>query len=218
MSSKSSATRSEHPVQISIRRAKTDAQLVDPATYKKLQTNNQYLDPHNLKNADQVLMAIIRGHPLLPALTINVVVPAVYVQQFWRTVSYVPESEEDESMLEFRIDDRLCSVSLSEFRQMLSLPEALARPPLQQFDEATDMEDVFTLLLDLGYTETITQVSQFQRKNLPGIWYQAYGVIARCLTAIAFGQDKGTAGSLKLHWFLLQSAHRLRPADLERAY
>nr|GEU85539.1 hypothetical protein [Tanacetum cinerariifolium] len=62
---------------------------------------------------------ILLDHPLSYALTATVDVPVVYLQQFWRTVSKVPGTEDT---IKFMLNTQLFIYTVDMFRDILHLP------------------------------------------------------------------------------------------------
>ena len=58
-----------------------DNQLITLDQYAKLKANNQIFHPE-IKMKNDVIIEILKGHPLYTALTEVVLVPLIYVQQF----------------------------------------------------------------------------------------------------------------------------------------
>ena len=72
--------------------------------------------------AHQVVVDVLRGHPLFSALSMTVAVPDIYLQQFWYTVDV--ETRNEEETIVAMVDQTEVTVTLDEFRQLLHLPES----------------------------------------------------------------------------------------------
>nr|GEV90713.1 retrovirus-related Pol polyprotein from transposon TNT 1-94 [Tanacetum cinerariifolium] len=89
---------------------------------KELQKNSQDYKVPRLKTSQEIIL----DHPLSYALTATVDVPIVYLQQFWRTVSKVPDTEDT---IRFMLDTEEFTYTMDMFRVTLHLPvETLENP------------------------------------------------------------------------------------------
>ena len=84
--------------------------------------NNYYMNFSTFTTAHQVVVDVLRGHPLYSALTMTVEVPDIYLQQFWYTVDV---ETQDEEKIVAMVDQTEVTVTLDELRQLLHLPDAM---------------------------------------------------------------------------------------------
>ena len=71
--------------------ATLDEQLIPYAQFADQKPNNHIFHPE-MKTKHDVIVEILKGHPLFTALTEVVPVPLLYVQQIWKHIQYVPEA------------------------------------------------------------------------------------------------------------------------------
>ena len=83
--------------------------------------NNYYVNLERFTMTHQVVVDVLRGHPLYSALSMTVEVPNVHLQQFWYTVDV---GTRDEDTIVAMVDQTEVTVTLDELRQLLHLPEA----------------------------------------------------------------------------------------------
>ena len=62
-----------------------DDQLITVAEFAEMKPNNHIFYPE-MKTLNPVVTEILKGHPLLLALSEAVPVPLIYVQQFWKNI------------------------------------------------------------------------------------------------------------------------------------
>ena len=90
--------------------------------YSRNTPNNYYIYLAHFLMRHQVVMDILRGHLLHYALTATVVVPDIYLQQFWHTVAFTT-SHGEETVIAI-VDATEVTVTLDELRMLLHLPQA----------------------------------------------------------------------------------------------
>ncbi|GKB76750.1 hypothetical protein Tco_0943645 [Tanacetum coccineum] len=95
------------------------AQLVPQ--YKPIRRCNNYTVLQSIACSPEckIVGLILLDHCLSHALTATVDVPAVYLQQFWRTVSKVPDTE---YTIKFMLDTQQFTYTVDMFRDILHLP------------------------------------------------------------------------------------------------
>ncbi|GJV26060.1 hypothetical protein Tco_1378755 [Tanacetum coccineum] len=102
------------------------AQLVPQ--YKSIERYNNYVVLQSIPCSPEckIVRQILLDHPLNYALTATVDVPAVYLQQFWRTVSKVPDSKDT---IKFLLDTQPFTYTVDMFRDTLHLPVETPNTP-----------------------------------------------------------------------------------------
>jgi len=86
--------------------------------------NNYYVNLERFTTTHQVVVDVLRGHPLYTALSMTVEVPDIYLQQFCYTLDV--ETREEDTIVAM-VDQTEVTVTLDELRQLLHLPEATDR-------------------------------------------------------------------------------------------
>ncbi|GJR06340.1 hypothetical protein Tco_0529324 [Tanacetum coccineum] len=74
----------------------------------------------------KIVGQILLNHPISYALTVTADVPAVYLQQFWRTVSKVPDTKDT---IKFLLDTQQFTHTVDMFRDTLNLPMETPQNP-----------------------------------------------------------------------------------------
>ncbi|GKD05422.1 hypothetical protein Tco_1180396, partial [Tanacetum coccineum] len=107
---------------------------------------------------------ILLDHPLIYALTATTDVPAVYLQQFWRTVSKVPDTE---VTIKFLLDTQQFTYTMDMFRDTLHLP---VETPDTLFFAPVNIHTIKAFMNIIGYQGVVDKVSAFFTKNLVQTW------------------------------------------------
>ena len=85
-----------------------------------------------MKTKNDVIIEILKGHPLYTALTEAIPVPLLYVQQFWKHMQYMPTAENHHFIS--RVDHFTISFGVKKLREILRFPRANARPYMDEFE------------------------------------------------------------------------------------
>ncbi|KAJ9544501.1 hypothetical protein OSB04_024208 [Centaurea solstitialis] len=119
------------------------------------------LDPHFLPN--EVVLEILKVHPLAFAMQTTVDVPLLYLQQFWKTSRV--ETRDDVLTLVGSVDHTEMMISLEDLRRILHLPAATPEAP---FDPLVSGPELFSEILALGVFATQLRDSTGSLTSLRG--------------------------------------------------
>ncbi|GJS59740.1 hypothetical protein Tco_0654524 [Tanacetum coccineum] len=135
---------------------------------------------------------ILLDYCLSHALTATADVPIVYLQQFWRTVSKVPDTEDT---IKFMLDTQQFIYTTDMFRDTLYLPvETLENP----FVAPANIHTIEAFMNIVGYQGVVDKVSAFFTKNLAQPWQTMFKVFNRYLTTRTSGHDQTKINILQL--------------------
>ncbi|GJZ54319.1 hypothetical protein Tco_0609204 [Tanacetum coccineum] len=140
----------------------------------------------------KIVGQILLDHPLSYALTATVDVPAVYLQQFWRTLSKVSNTEDT---IKFLLDTQQFTFTVDMFQDTLHLlVETLDTP----FVTPANIHTIEAFMNRVGYQGVVDKVSAFFTKNLAQPWQTMFKVFNRCLTTSTSGHDQTKINILQL--------------------
>ncbi|KAI3770837.1 hypothetical protein L6452_01982 [Arctium lappa] len=166
--------------------------------------NNYFVDFDKIK-IHPVIRAILKGHPLAPALTYCADVPEVYLQHAWHTIT------KNERVRPHRFDLQINQfesfLSYKRLRLILELPEPNSRPGQTSYDSFPSESDVLEGIRNLGYHGDLDKVSQFDKSNLPPVWYALFSVLNRCLTSKHSGTDNASLHYLRFFNAVVYDLH-----------
>ncbi|GJS64822.1 putative ribonuclease H-like domain-containing protein [Tanacetum coccineum] len=112
----------------------------------------------------KIVGLILLDHCLSQALTATDDVPAVYLQQFWWTVSKVPDTEDT---IKFMLDTQQFIYTVDMFRDALHLP---VETPENPFVAPANIHTIEAFMNIVGYQGVVDKVNAFYIKNLPQPW------------------------------------------------
>ncbi|GJS81146.1 hypothetical protein Tco_0747687 [Tanacetum coccineum] len=124
----------------------------------------------------KIVGQILLDHPLSYALTATANVPAVYLQQFWKTVRKVPNTEDT---IIFTMDTQNITYTMDMFRGTLKL---LVETPNNLFVASVNIEVIQSFMQTVGYQGVVDKVSAFFMKFLSQPWQTMFKVFNSCLT------------------------------------
>ncbi|GJV61574.1 hypothetical protein Tco_1467674, partial [Tanacetum coccineum] len=126
------------------------------------------------------------------ALTVTAVVPAVYLQQFWRTVRKVPSPEDT---IKFMLNTQELVYTVDMFQNILHL---LVETPDNLFVAPVTIETIEVFMNRVGYQGVVDKVIAFYTKNLAQPWQTMFKVFNRCLNIRTSRHDQTKINILQL--------------------
>ncbi|GJR30048.1 hypothetical protein Tco_1106280 [Tanacetum coccineum] len=171
--------------------------------YKPIGRCNNYMVLHSISYSPEfkIVGLILLDHCLSRALTAIVDVPTVYLQQFWRTVSKVPDTEDT---IKFMLDTQQFTYTKDMFRDTLQLP---VETPKNPFVTPANIHTIEAFMNRVGYQGVVDKVSAFFTKNLAQPWQTMFKVFNRCLTTRTSGHDQTKINILQLFHDVLNRTH-----------
>ncbi|KAI3758589.1 hypothetical protein L6452_06156 [Arctium lappa] len=166
--------------------------------------NNYFVDFDRIK-IHPVIRTILKVHPLAPALTYCADVPEVYLQQAWHSIT--KNELAHPHRFDLQIDQFESFLSYKRLRLILELPEPNSKPGRTSYDQFPSEENVLERIRNLGYLGNLNRVSDFDKSNLPPVWYALFSVLNRCLTSKHSGTDNASLHYLRLFHAVVYDLH-----------
>ncbi|GJS50880.1 hypothetical protein Tco_0624242 [Tanacetum coccineum] len=141
----------------------------------------------------QVALDVLSLTPFYPAFLITASVPAVYMQEFWATVTY------QKHHIRFKMNKKSYSFDLDTFRNMLQMCPKL---PGQKFVDPPFEEDILNFMRELGYPGNIKLLSDVKVDTLPQPWRTFGTIINKCLSGKVTGIDTLRLSRAQILWGL----------------
>ncbi|GJY07399.1 hypothetical protein Tco_0374453 [Tanacetum coccineum] len=153
------------------------AQQVIPAAqlvprYHTIRRCNNYVMLQSIPCSPEckIVGQILLNHPLSYALTATANVLVGYLQQFWRTVSKVPDTEDT---IKFMLDTKEFTYTVDMFRVTHHLP---VETPENPFVAPVKIQTIEAFMNTVGYQCVVDKVSVFYIKNLAQQWQTMFKV------------------------------------------
>ncbi|GKA28033.1 hypothetical protein Tco_0714201 [Tanacetum coccineum] len=141
----------------------------------------------------QVALDVLTLTPFYPAFLITASVPAVYMQEFWATVTY------QKHHIRFKMNKKSYSFDMETFRNMLLICPKL---PGQKFVDPPFEEEILTFIRELGYPGNIKLLSDVKVDTLPQPWRTFGTIINKCLSGKVTGIDTLRLSRAQILWGL----------------
>ncbi|GKC18748.1 hypothetical protein Tco_1020898, partial [Tanacetum coccineum] len=130
----------------------------------------------------QVALDVLSLTPFYQAFLISASVPAIYMHEFWATISY------HKHCIKFKMNKMNYSFDLETFRDMLQFyPNLLG----QKFEDPPFEEDILAFIKELAYPGDIKSLSDVKVDTLYQPWRTFGTIINKCLSGKATGLDLG---------------------------
>ncbi|GJW90231.1 hypothetical protein Tco_0167784 [Tanacetum coccineum] len=122
----------------------------------------------------QVALDVLSLTPFYQAfLLIFADVPAIYMHEFWATVSYHKHT------IKFKMNKKSYSFDMETFREMLQI---CPNHPGKKFEDPPFKEEILTFMKQLGYSGNIKSLSDVKVETLPQPWRTFITIINKCLS------------------------------------
>ncbi|GJX73793.1 hypothetical protein Tco_0312388 [Tanacetum coccineum] len=141
----------------------------------------------------QVALDVLTLTPFYPAFLITASVPAVYMQEFWATVTY------QKHHIRFKMNKKSYSFDMETFRNMLLICPKL---PGQKFVDPPFEEEILNFIRELGYPGNIKLLSDVKVDTLPQPWRTFGTIINKCLSGKVTGIDTLRLSRAQILWGL----------------
>ncbi|GJX43778.1 hypothetical protein Tco_0260454 [Tanacetum coccineum] len=178
-----------------------DDQILPFAAWVPIGKSNFVLDLQKMQKNQifQIFVDILQNTNLFRAFTASASVPAIYIQQFWNTLTYDAKN----GAYSFQLDE-------SRFLLDAYLPrEALKIKPTDQAHQFVSPllgDAIIDFVNELGYTEEIHFVSRMVVNNLYRPYRAILSMINQCLTGKTSGFDRPRYPVLQMLWANLSIA------------
>ncbi|GKE14669.1 hypothetical protein Tco_1422246 [Tanacetum coccineum] len=139
----------------------------------------------------QVALDLLCLTPFYQAFLFSASVPAIYMHEFWATVSY------HKHCIKFKINKENYSFDLETFRDMLQICPNL---PGKKFEYPPFKEEILAFIRKLGYSENMKSLSDVKVETLPQPWRTFETIINKCLSGKVIGLDLLRLSRAQIMW------------------
>ncbi|GJX20977.1 hypothetical protein Tco_0223654 [Tanacetum coccineum] len=147
--------------------------------YQSIRQCNNYAVLQNIPCPKErnIVGKLLVDHTLSYALTTTADIPAIYLQQFWKTIRLVVNVNKT---IRFTMDKKEITYTVDSFRSTLNLP---VETPENPFIAPATMKFIQPFLKIVRYQGDVDKVSAFVSKFLAQPWQTMFKVFNRCLTS-----------------------------------
>ncbi|KAJ9546922.1 hypothetical protein OSB04_019465 [Centaurea solstitialis] len=174
-----------------------DRALIAPTDIVPILQNNEYVDLSTVRVQLTIVREIMRAHPLSYAMTATAEVPAIYLQQFWKTA--VLDHRFGVCSIIGRVDQTELVITMEDIQRVLHLPAATDGGH-QEFDALVSGPILLSEILALGVTEDVN-VSNYVHKltNQVSVLLEEHSLVVHWWIysqAIQMARPVGATGAL----------------------
>ncbi|GJY58166.1 monodehydroascorbate reductase [Tanacetum coccineum] len=174
---------------------RTDEQIVPRSQWLTIGKSNLLFNAQKIpKNPIfQISVDILKNTNFFQALTASANVPAIYLQQFWKTMSY----NEKTGVYSCQLDEQWFDLSVDLLRKALAITPV---NPSHPFELPPTGDTVLDFVNELGYPEPVEFVSSIRTNYVHQPWRAILSLLNQCLTGKTSGSDKPRHPVLQMLW------------------
>ncbi|GJZ52150.1 hypothetical protein Tco_0606665, partial [Tanacetum coccineum] len=181
---------------------RSDDQILPFAAWVPIGKSNFVLDSQKKQKnlIFQIYVDILQNINFFRAFTTSASVPAIYIQQFWNTLTY----EAKTGAYSFQLDENRFILDANLLREALKITPI---DQAHQFVSPPSDDAIMDFVNELGYTEEIHFVSRMAVTSLYQPWRAILSMINQCLTGKTSGFDRLRYPVLQMLWDIITSTN-----------
>ncbi|GJX11982.1 hypothetical protein Tco_0201841 [Tanacetum coccineum] len=174
---------------------RTDEQIVPRSQWLTIGKSNLLFNAQKIQKNPifQISVDILSNTNFFQAFTASANVPAIYLQQFWKTMSY----NEKTGVYSCQVDEQWFDLSADLLRKALAITPV---NPAHPFELPPSGNTVIDFVNELGYPEPVEIVSNIRVNYVYQPWRAILSLINQCLTGKTSGSDKPRHPVLQMLW------------------
>ncbi|GJQ90311.1 hypothetical protein Tco_0001450, partial [Tanacetum coccineum] len=174
---------------------RTDEQIVPRSQWLTIGKSNLLFNAQKIQKNPifQISVDILKNTNFFQALTASANVPAIYLQQFWKTMSY----NEKTGVYSCQLDEQWFDLSADLLRKALAITPV---NPTHPFELPPTGDTVLDFVNELGYPEPVEFVSSIRTNYVYQPWRAILSLLNQCLTGKTSGSDKPRHPVLQMLW------------------
>ncbi|GJQ92970.1 hypothetical protein Tco_0004109 [Tanacetum coccineum] len=174
---------------------RTDEQIVPRSQWLTIGKSNLLFNAQKIQKNPifQISVDILKNTNFFQALTASANVPAIYLQQFWKTMSY----NEKTGVYSCQLDEQWFDLSADLLRKALAITPV---NPTLPFELPPTGDTVLDFVNELGYPEPVEFVSSIRTNYVYQPWRAFLSLLNQCLTGKTSGSDKPRHPVLQMLW------------------
>ncbi|GJR82130.1 hypothetical protein Tco_0152915 [Tanacetum coccineum] len=174
---------------------RTDEQIVPRSQWLTIGKSNLLFNAQKIQKNPifQISVDILSNTNFFQAFTASANVPAIYLQQFWKTMSY----NEKTGGYSCQLDEQWFDLSADLLRKALAITPV---NPTHPFELPPSGDTVIDFVNELGYPEPVEIVSSIRVNYVYQPWRAILSLLNQCLTGKTSGSDKPRHPVLQMLW------------------
>ncbi|GJW67970.1 hypothetical protein Tco_0122394 [Tanacetum coccineum] len=174
---------------------RTDEQIVPRSQWLTIGKSNLLFNAQKIQKNPifQISVDILSNTNFFQAFTASANVPAIYLQQFWKTMSY----NEKTGVYSCQLDEQWFDLSVDLLRKALAITPV---SPAHPFELPPSGDTVIDFVNELGYPEPVEIVSSIRTNYVYQPWRAILSLLNQCLTGKTSDSDKPRHPVLQMLW------------------
>ncbi|GJW77588.1 hypothetical protein Tco_0139270 [Tanacetum coccineum] len=174
---------------------RTDEQIVPRSQWLTIGKSNLLFNAQKIQKNPifQISVDILKNTNFFQALTASANVPAIYLQQFWKTMSFNDKT----GVYSCQLDELWFDLSADLLRKALAITPV---NPAHPFELPPSGDTVLDFVNELGYPEPVELVSSIRTNYVYQPWRAILSLLNQCLTGKTSGSDKPRHPVLQMLW------------------
>ncbi|GKB10594.1 retrovirus-related pol polyprotein from transposon TNT 1-94 [Tanacetum coccineum] len=174
---------------------RTDEQIIPRSQWLTIGKSNLLFNAQKIQKNPifQISVDILSNTNFFQAFTASANVPAIYLQQFWKTMSY----NEKTGVYSCQVDEQCFDLSVDLLREALAITPI---NPTHPFELPPSGDTVTDFVNELGYPEPMEIVSSIRVNYVYQPWRAILSLLNQCLTGKTSGSDKPRHPVLQMLW------------------
>ncbi|GJY17240.1 hypothetical protein Tco_0388731 [Tanacetum coccineum] len=174
---------------------RTDEQIVPRSQWLTIGKSNLLFNAQKIQKNPifQISVDILSNTNFFQAFTASANVPAIYLQQFWKTMSY----NEKTGVYSCQVDEQWFDLSADLLRKALAITPV---NPTHPFELPPSGDTVIDFVNELGYPEPVEIVSSIRNKLCLSTLEAILCLLNQCLTGKTSGSEKPRHLVLQMLW------------------
>ncbi|GJX51551.1 hypothetical protein Tco_0278396 [Tanacetum coccineum] len=179
---------------------RTDEQIVPRSQWLTIGKSNLLFNAQKIQKNPifQISVDILSNTNFFQAFTASANVPAIYLQQFWKTMSY----NEKTGVYSCQVDEQWFDLSADLLRKALAITPV---NPTHPFELPPSGDTVIDFVNELGYPEPVEIVSSIRVNYVYQPWRAILSLLDKCLTGRLMAVDNPDTQFCKLWGIVTQT-------------
>ncbi|GJX19002.1 hypothetical protein Tco_0221679 [Tanacetum coccineum] len=181
---------------------RTDEQILPCIRWVPIRKSNCYLDAKKSQSNPiyKIAVDILKHTNFFRSLTASLIIPAIYIQQFWDTICY----DRTDRGYKCQLDEQWFNLTKVTLRDALQITlvnnnKAFSSPPTQ--------DTLINFVKGLGYPKEVKHLSDVVTNDMFQPWRALTTIINLCLTGKTSGFKRPRAPVLQILWGVINQAH-----------
>ncbi|GKE36772.1 hypothetical protein Tco_1460177 [Tanacetum coccineum] len=181
---------------------RTDDQILPRSSWVPVEKNNCYLDVEKSQSNPiyKIDVDILKHTNFFRAFTTSLIIPSIYIQQFWDIVRY----DKTTRSYSCQLDEQWFDLTKDTLKDALQITPVDNNNP---FSSPPTPDALINFVNELGYPNLVRTLSIVVTNDMFQPWRALITIINLCLTGKTSGFERPRAPVLQILWGVVNQAH-----------